>query len=168
MKNNKKNIIHTEYTPNRFESLENIKKSASLSTLSVGLNHAQQATYSKEKVGVRGWMSTQERLAEKGSSLTSQNRRLEKVKIDEIVSANKNILPMFITPFVLKKLDDIKKNKLPLDVVNPEKRLTYKNISLIQILKKKLQKIENYSYNLKNNFSFHSNIGFFTLTGSFR
>lgn len=170
MKNNKKNIIHTEYTSNRFESLDNtkLKSSASLLAVSAGLNHTLQATDSKLKGGERGWLRAQESLAKEWNTRASQNKTLEKVKNDEIVNANKNILPMFITPVVLKKTDDIKKNKLPLEMVNPEKRLTYKNISLIQILKKKLQKIENYSYNLKNNFSFHSNIGFFTLTGSFR
>lgn len=175
MKNNKKNIVQNEYTLNRVLKLAHnyLQTSAPLTADYLGLTQALRLSTNAnintgEMLGSLPTLQLKSKEAKSKRTAPTHNNSLELVKIDAFVKANKKILPMFITPVNLKKKDDIKKNKLSLDKINPEKRLTYKNISLIQILKKKLQKIENYSYNLKNNFSFHTNIGFFTLTGSFR
>lgn len=178
MKNNKKNITHAEYSINKLLKLDhkNIQTSALLTSHSSGLINtlpAESMHYPNAKdkfANMEDRLPSEQLQVNAGKinyAIPSFNSSIEKVEKVENTNTNKKILPMFINPVNLKKSDDLKKNKLSSKKLNPEKRLTYKNFSLTQILNKKLQKIENYSNNFKNNYNFHSNIDFFTLTGSF-
>ena len=64
------------------------------------------------------------------------------------IQIDKRMLPLFSTPIQLKKLNDQKLNKYNLDILNPQKKLTYKIISLKEILDIFLKGINLYNLNL--------------------
>jgi len=64
------------------------------------------------------------------------------------INIDKRMLPLFSTPVQLKKLNDQKINKYNFDILNPQKKLTYKVISLKEILELFLKGINLYNLNL--------------------
>jgi hypothetical protein len=64
-------------------------------------------------------------------------------------SINKNILPFFSTPIILKKISDQKNNK-NLNQLNPQKKLVYKIIKLNTKLVEFTTNIKKYNFNLNS------------------
>jgi hypothetical protein len=60
------------------------------------------------------------------------------------------ILPLFSNPIILKQISDQEVNKINLDQINPEKKLTYKVISFKEILELYLKGLNIYNLNLNN------------------
>lgn len=64
------------------------------------------------------------------------------------INIDKRIIPLFSTPVYLKKLSDKKRNKYNINLKNPQKKLTFKNITLNEILEIFLKGINNYNVHL--------------------
>uniref|UniRef100_UPI0030FE5FCF ribosomal protein S3 n=1 Tax=Singerocybe alboinfundibuliformis TaxID=1346812 RepID=UPI0030FE5FCF len=64
------------------------------------------------------------------------------------INIDNRILPLFRTPIITKKLTDKKRNKNNLNLLNLKKKLTYKFITLTEILKLYLKGINKYKMNL--------------------
>src|ERR1700755_2764390 len=77
------------------------------------------------------------------------NNNTNKNEYSEL-NLDKRMLPLFRTPFLLKNLNDQKRNKYNLDNLNAQKKLTYKVISLNEILEIYLKGINLYKLNLNN------------------
>lgn len=67
----------------------------------------------------------------------------------DTISINKNILPFFSIPVILKKISDQKKNK-NLNLLNPQKKLVYKIIKLNTKLVEFTTNIKKYNFNLNS------------------
>ena len=68
---------------------------------------------------------------------------------DNSIFINKNILPFFSIPVILKKISDQKKNE-NLNLLNPQKKLVYKIIKLNTKLVEFTTKIKKYNFNLNS------------------
>ena len=64
------------------------------------------------------------------------------------INIDKRILPLFSTPVILKQISDKKRNKYNFNLLNPQKKLTYKVISLKEILSIFLKGLNLYNFNL--------------------
>ena len=67
----------------------------------------------------------------------------------DTISINKNILPFFSVPVILKKISDQKQNN-NLNLLNPQKKLVYKIIKLNTKLVEFTTKIKKYNFNLNS------------------
>ena len=82
------------------------------------------------------------------NSLSSANSQPNvKDEGDASISINKNILPYFSIPVILKKISDQKKNE-NLNLLNPQTKLVYKIIKLNTKLVEFTTNIKKYNFNL--------------------
>ena len=74
-----------------------------------------------------------------------------KVRISEFEDLifDKNILPIFTTPSILKEVDERKLNKYKIETLNPQKKLTFKVVSFNEIIEELTYKINKIAIDLE-------------------
>ena len=89
------------------------------------------------------------RLSSRASVPMSVVRGSGSTSNEDTISINKNILPFFSIPVILKKISDQKKN-INLNLLNPQKKLVYKIIKLNTKLVEFTTNIKKYNFNLNS------------------
>jgi len=62
---------------------------------------------------------------------------------------DENILPVFITPLILKEVEARKKSKYKIETLNPEKKLTFKIVSFNKIVEELAARINKIAIDLE-------------------
>ena len=81
--------------------------------------------------------------------IINNNNNLNKNKYENTeINIDKRIIPLFSTPVILKKINDQKRNKYNFNVLNPQKKLTFKKTTLNEMLDIYLKGLNIYKSNL--------------------